>query len=29
MMGQYSIPFCVALSSYFDPTDPANFDAGN
>ena len=27
-MGQYSIPFCVALSSYFDPTDPASFDAG-
>lgn len=27
MMAQYSIPFCVALSVYFDPTDPANFDA--
>jgi 2-methylcitrate dehydratase PrpD len=26
MMAQYSIPFCVALSVYFDPTDPANFD---
>ena len=25
MMAQYSIPFCVALSAYFDPTDPANF----
>jgi 2-methylcitrate dehydratase PrpD len=25
MMAQYSIPFCVALSVYFDPTDPANF----
>ncbi|MBM4296113.1 MAG: MmgE/PrpD family protein [Deltaproteobacteria bacterium] len=28
MMAQYSIPFCVALSGYFDPSDPANFDAG-
>jgi 2-methylcitrate dehydratase PrpD len=28
MMAQYSIPFCVALSVYFDPTDPANFDEG-
>ena len=27
MMAQYSIPFCVALSVYFDPTDPACFDA--
>ena len=27
MMAQYSIPFCVALSFYFDPTDPASFDA--
>jgi 2-methylcitrate dehydratase PrpD len=27
MMAQYSIPFCVALSIYFDPTDPASFDA--
>lgn len=26
MMAQYSIPFCVALSCYFDPTDPANFN---
>ncbi len=26
MMAQYSIPFCVALSVYCDPTDPANFD---
>jgi 2-methylcitrate dehydratase PrpD len=25
MMAQYSIPFCVALSVYFDPTNPANF----
>ena len=25
MMAQYSIPFCVALGVYFDPTDPANF----
>ncbi|MSP38838.1 MAG: MmgE/PrpD family protein [Deltaproteobacteria bacterium] len=24
MMAQYSIPFCVALSVFFDPTDPAN-----
>ncbi len=28
MMAQYSIPFCAALSVYFDPTDPASFDAG-
>jgi 2-methylcitrate dehydratase PrpD len=26
MMAQYSIPFCVALSVYFDPTDPESFD---
>jgi 2-methylcitrate dehydratase PrpD len=26
MMAQYSIPFCIALSVYFDPTDPASFD---
>lgn len=26
MAAQYSIPFCVALSLYFDPTDPASFD---
>jgi 2-methylcitrate dehydratase PrpD len=26
MMAQYSIPFCVALSMYFDPTDPESFD---
>jgi 2-methylcitrate dehydratase PrpD len=26
MMAQYSIPFCVALSVYFDPTDPKSFD---
>lgn len=25
MMAQYSIPFCVALSAYYDPTVPANF----
>jgi 2-methylcitrate dehydratase PrpD len=25
MMGQYSIPFCVALSLYFDPSDPESF----
>lgn len=24
MMAQYSIPFCVALSAYYDPTVPAN-----
>jgi 2-methylcitrate dehydratase PrpD len=24
-MGQYSIPFCVALSLYFDPSDPESF----
>jgi 2-methylcitrate dehydratase PrpD len=27
MMAQYSIPFCIALSLYFDPTDPECFDA--
>ena len=26
MMAQYSIPFCVALSAYFDPTEPASFN---
>ena len=26
MMAQYSIPFCVALSVYCDPTDPGSFD---
>ena len=26
MMAQYSIPFCVALSLYGDPTDPVSFD---
>lgn len=26
MMAQYSIPFCVALCVYFDPTDPDCFD---
>jgi 2-methylcitrate dehydratase PrpD len=26
MMAQYSIPFCIALSLYFDPTDPQCFD---
>jgi 2-methylcitrate dehydratase PrpD len=26
MMAQYSIPFCMALSLYFDPTDPECFD---
>ncbi len=26
MMAQYSIPFCVALSLYFDPTKPESFD---
>jgi len=26
MMAQYSIPFCVALSLYADPTDPACFN---
>jgi len=26
MMAQYSIPFCVALSLYFDPGDPDSFD---
>ncbi len=25
MMAQYSIPFCVALSLYFDPTEPDSF----
>ena len=25
-MAQYSIPFCVALSVYYDPTDPDSFD---
>jgi 2-methylcitrate dehydratase PrpD len=26
MMAQYSIPFCIALSVYYDPTDPDSFD---
>jgi 2-methylcitrate dehydratase PrpD len=26
MMGQYSIPFCVALALFRDPCDPASFD---
>jgi 2-methylcitrate dehydratase PrpD len=26
MMAQYSIPFCMALNLYFDPTDPESFD---
>jgi 2-methylcitrate dehydratase PrpD len=26
MMAQYSIPFCVALSFYYDPRDPKSFD---
>ena len=26
MMGQYSIPFCVALALFRDPRDPASFD---
>jgi len=26
MMAQYSIPFCVALSVYHDPTDPDVFE---
>jgi 2-methylcitrate dehydratase PrpD len=26
MSAQYSIPFCIALSLYFDPTDPACFE---
>ncbi len=26
MMAQYSIPFCVALSLYYDPRDPDSFD---
>jgi len=25
MMAQYSIPFCIALSLYLDPTDPESF----
>lgn len=25
MMAQYSIPFCVALSVYYDPSDPESF----
>jgi 2-methylcitrate dehydratase PrpD len=29
MMAQYSIPFCVALSLYFDPTDPESFNEKN
>lgn len=28
MMGQYSIPFCVALALFRDPRDPASFDDG-
>lgn len=28
MMAQYSIPFCVALSLYDDPTDPESFSEG-
>jgi len=28
MMAQYSIPFCVALSLYADPTDPESFNEG-
>lgn len=27
MMAQYSVPFCVALSVFYDPTDPASFTA--
>ena len=27
MMAQYSIPFCVGLSCYFDPADPESFAA--
>ncbi len=27
LLGQYSIPFCVALSLYRDPIDPRSFDA--
>jgi len=26
MMAQYSIPFCIALSLYSDPTDPQSFN---
>jgi 2-methylcitrate dehydratase PrpD len=26
MMAQYSIPFCIAFSLYFEPTDPECFD---
>ena len=26
MMAQYSIPFCVALSLYYNPSDPESFD---
>lgn len=26
MMAQYSVPFCVALSLYYDPRDPESFD---
>jgi 2-methylcitrate dehydratase PrpD len=26
MMAQYSIPFCIALSLYSDPTDPESFN---
>jgi 2-methylcitrate dehydratase PrpD len=26
MAAQYSIPFCIALSLYFDPADPGSFD---
>jgi 2-methylcitrate dehydratase PrpD len=29
MMAQYSIPFCVALSIYYDPTDPGSFSEKN
>ena len=29
MMAQYSVPFCVALSLYFDPADPESFDEKN
>jgi 2-methylcitrate dehydratase PrpD len=28
LLAQFSIPFCVALSMYRDPVDPASFDAG-
>jgi 2-methylcitrate dehydratase PrpD len=27
MQGQYSVPFCIALSLYRDPADPNSFDA--